>query len=608
MKLANASGREYYFQRSRANQMANWCSKVTPVRIEIDGVPVEAYANREKSDWIYLRHEETVFCFWAKEPQDFEFLEETLLHVTDPGRHKTPGNETGTAKRKTGSPAFRIGKEGEALTRSDLEAVLIHLPQIREQVELRQREPERVDDVYSPEFTAAVRRVVDAFHQNGFMFPFNYQPWLDEARKLEEDQELVGKSDLETLRKLLIVHWRQDYWDHDHNYWEFISANGHLVALLERLEEIAEGMEYVNDGDNEDTMMSKPSDTPTGAGKPARRPFPVAPSSDEYTRGFEAIRDRLTDQQAALLRTHYHSEGYRASVQDLARKCGIESWRTVNRQYGEVAKLVLTAMGYDKPTSKDSSLWFTGICFGFDSMEMTLRPQVVKALVRSGIVEANANEQHLAEKPQDLAEDVPASRPLKVMKGPTGDVEGFKDLAGTFEESVSTRGVAITVDDQAGPASSGEESDDEWAGTMTLLDIGKIAAWLCPLDTAVAQHLAAGSGSDGGALDNLLQQLVQDLEDRDVFVDKNDINGWGTMAYAWANGMTEPPLDNILALRRLLIHHKMASNGGYGNWQKSVEEYWRELAIQGELQKVLRAFDNIYRNTARKTLVSGWME
>ena len=118
----------------------------------------------------------------------------------------------------------------------------------------------------------------------------------------------------------------------------------------------------------------------------AKRPFPVAPSSAEYTRGFEAIWNRLSDQQVALLRAHYHSEGYRASVHDLARKCGIESWRTVNRQYGEIAKLVLTAMGYDKPKGERVSLWIGGLVVGFHNMDMILRPQVVNALQELGIV------------------------------------------------------------------------------------------------------------------------------------------------------------------------------------------------------------------------------
>ncbi len=80
-----------------------------------------------------------------------------------------------------------------------------------------------------------------------------------------------------------------------------------------------------------------------------KKPFPAPPSAAEYKRGFEAILDRLNDNQLAMLRTHYEAPGHGATVQDLAENCGIASWRTVNRQYGDIAKRLLGEMGYAKP-------------------------------------------------------------------------------------------------------------------------------------------------------------------------------------------------------------------------------------------------------------------
>lgn len=245
MKVENSTGREYYLQRSKDNRMAKWCSKTEPSRIEIDGTSVEAYGNPEKSDWIYLRYEGTAYCLWAKDPRDFEFLDETSLRITDRGRSKRSStSKTEATPVRTGKPSeFQMGKEEEAPTREDLDAVLLHLPRLREQVESRMSDPDTAEGLYSEEFSSSVRQVVKAFFRHRFMFPFNYQPWMEEARKLEENRELLVKADLDTLRKLVVVHWRQDYWDYDNAHWEFIAANGHLVALLDRLKEIAETIE-----------------------------------------------------------------------------------------------------------------------------------------------------------------------------------------------------------------------------------------------------------------------------------------------------------------------------------------------------------------------------
>lgn len=245
MKVENSTGREYYLQRSKDNRMAQWCSKTEPARIEIDGTSVEAYGNPEKSDWIYLRYEGTAYCLWAKDPRDFEFLEETSLRITDRGRPRsnTKKGEPAHPRVAGKSPKFQMGKEDETPTREDLDAVLLHLPRLREQVEARTSDPDAAEGLYSAEFSSAVRKVVKALFQHRFMFPFNYQPWMDEANRLVEDRELLAKADLDTLRKLVVVHWRQDYWDYDNAHWEFIAANGHLVALLDRLQEIAETME-----------------------------------------------------------------------------------------------------------------------------------------------------------------------------------------------------------------------------------------------------------------------------------------------------------------------------------------------------------------------------
>jgi len=310
----------------------------------------------------------------------------------------------------------------------------------------------------------------------------------------------------------------------------------------------------------------------------------VNPSVAELTHAFERILPTLTEKQMAMLRAHYHSGGRAVTMRELATASGYGDYKIANLQYGTLAKKLLDAMERDAPLYNGKSpiaILVLGEIVNRDDfgleMHLVMHDRVALVLERIGVVES------------------------------TGSL-------GT-EKSDTTPSDAVSVMDQAaGPASSEAAGEEEWAGTMTLLDIGEVAAWLGPLENAVAQHRA--SGSDGGALDGLLQKLVQDLEDRDIFVDKDDINHWGTIAYVRASGreelltsgFEELPADNVLALRRVLIVHKISSEGrGYGNFDLTAEEYWRELALKGELQKILQAFGTLYRNTAQKTLVSGWM-
>lgn len=394
MKVENSTGREYYLQRSKDNRIAQWCTKTEPAQIEIDGAPVEAYGNPEKSDWIYLRYEGTAYCLWAKDPRDFEFLDETSLRITDRGRSKRSNTSKAepTPVRAGKSSEFQMGKEEETPTREDLDAVLLHLPRLREEVESRMSDPNIAEGLYTKEFSSAVRQVVKAFFRHRFMFPFNYQPWMDEARKLEENRELLAKADLDTLRKLVVVHWRQDYWDYDNAHWEFIAANGHLVALLERLDEIAGGMPPVqssqtdsdkftwSDGDISDITFPEALEDTEGLRF-------VPPGVERYIAAFEAIQDKITDKQMLMLRAHYHSGGRAVTMRELATASGYADYKIANIQYGSLAKRLMKAMELDAPLYKEKDpIWLLGIAelvnrsdFGLE-WHFVMRQEVARAL------------------------------------------------------------------------------------------------------------------------------------------------------------------------------------------------------------------------------------
>lgn len=280
MKVKNPSGREYYIQRAKDDRMANWCSRVTPVLLEFDGVPAEAYADPDRSDWIYIRFDETTYCNWAKKEGGFDLLTETTLRISDRGRTYRKRDNAEPAEPDHGDgdgdegSSFEIGTEDRSLAREDLDAVVSHLQVLRDAVAVRAADPATNSHEYSSEFNSVVRQIVNEFHTRRFMYAFDYMSWMDEGQRLMEDHEAIATADLETIRKLLVVHWRSDYWDMNNEHWEQIAASGHLTALLERLAAIAEDMapadashrtasRYVwEGGDLSDITMPDETDSP----------------------------------------------------------------------------------------------------------------------------------------------------------------------------------------------------------------------------------------------------------------------------------------------------------------------------------------------------------
>lgn len=390
MKVANSSGREYYLQRSKDNFLAKWCSTVTPSRIDIDGTTVEAFGDSEKSNYIYLVFEGTTYVLWAKDTRNFDFLQETSLRITDRGRarSKAKKNESSQPRTSAKAPKFQMGEEDQPPTREDLDAVLRHLPRLREQVEARAADPEAADGLYTAQFSSAVRKVVDAFFGHRFMFPFNYQPWMDQAQRLQEDHELVAQADLQTLRKLAVCHWRADYHDYDHTHWESIAANGHLFAILHRLQEIAETMDPPTaDHEQSPTGHEEMSEEDafgdiTGSSKSDFVPPPV----EQYARALGAIRDKVSPRQMQMLEAHYYSPRHSTTMHELAAAAGYSDYRAANAQYGRFARILLQEMSLPAPIWRGfGPVWVLGVG-DFNDDRFVMHPALVNALERSGWV------------------------------------------------------------------------------------------------------------------------------------------------------------------------------------------------------------------------------
>jgi hypothetical protein len=82
-----------------------------------------------------------------------------------------------------------------------------------------------------------VASFVEALHDHGWIEPFDWNAWQDQAARYVASPALVAGADAETIRKLLTSHVRKDRERHGHLAAQFES--GHVLELLRRLRAIA---------------------------------------------------------------------------------------------------------------------------------------------------------------------------------------------------------------------------------------------------------------------------------------------------------------------------------------------------------------------------------
>ena len=74
---------------------------------------------------------------------------------------------------------------------------------------------------------------VQALYDNGWVEPFEWSEFQDEAIGYFEEPSRLETADLETIRKLLTLHVRKDRFCEGH-FLEMLNA-GHIQAILRRL-------------------------------------------------------------------------------------------------------------------------------------------------------------------------------------------------------------------------------------------------------------------------------------------------------------------------------------------------------------------------------------
>ena len=79
--------------------------------------------------------------------------------------------------------------------------------------------------------------LVQALYDNGWVEPFDWSKFQDEAIGYFENPSRLETVDLETIRKLLTLHVRKDRFCEGH-FLEMLEK-GHIQAILRRLAQLA---------------------------------------------------------------------------------------------------------------------------------------------------------------------------------------------------------------------------------------------------------------------------------------------------------------------------------------------------------------------------------
>ena len=86
----------------------------------------------------------------------------------------------------------------------------------------------------------AVSGFLDALYGNGWVEPFDWGAWQDAAARYVESPDMVAQADMDTIRKLLTTHARNDRFCEGHLV--AMIECGHIAACLRRLRELRPGV------------------------------------------------------------------------------------------------------------------------------------------------------------------------------------------------------------------------------------------------------------------------------------------------------------------------------------------------------------------------------
>ncbi len=82
-------------------------------------------------------------------------------------------------------------------------------------------------------YSEQVNELIQRLYEEGFVIPFDWTAWREEALEYIENPLLVAGADLDTICRLLTTHVRAERYVSGH--LAAMIDNGHLVHVLERL-------------------------------------------------------------------------------------------------------------------------------------------------------------------------------------------------------------------------------------------------------------------------------------------------------------------------------------------------------------------------------------
>lgn len=121
-----------------------------------------------------------------------------------------------------------------------IDALLVFLPLMESRHSGEWRGGERGPDgtITMPyfEYSEPMLAFIRACAENGWIEVFAWPQWADDARRLHEDPTALAGAGIETIRKLLTLHIRNDRFNEGH--LAAMVEDGHMAAVLRRLEQM----------------------------------------------------------------------------------------------------------------------------------------------------------------------------------------------------------------------------------------------------------------------------------------------------------------------------------------------------------------------------------
>ncbi len=139
-----------------------------------------------------------------------------------------------------------IDKNNKTITIANIDKILSYLPVFEQKdyqfsifhqsklIEGRLHEP-----YY--EYSEEVDGFMQALYDGGFIYPFDWPAWQDEASKYYSNPDMLKTADFSTVVKLLTVHIRMERFCE--GCLNFSLKDGHINDILRRLKEIRQEME-----------------------------------------------------------------------------------------------------------------------------------------------------------------------------------------------------------------------------------------------------------------------------------------------------------------------------------------------------------------------------